>query len=168
MLFLDNLLVFIVSFTAVKKKVIFHLVKAYATSFYGIETWYDMKSYSVFHRTSVAYHKAVKKITGMNIWASNHDACEAAGLQLFRHLHAKRILSFFLKVIVTKSPCLKKFSFFLRYLSVFSRRIREFFEKEYSVDIFCNDIDALYARIDFVQRTEERSSYLANLVSNNP
>ena len=151
-----------------EEKVIFHLVKTYATSFYGVETWYDIKSFSVFHRTSVAYHKAVKKITGMNMWASNHDACEATGWQQFRHLHAKRILSFFLKLIVTRSPCLKKYNFFFRYLSVFSRRIKEYFEKEYSVDIFCNDVDALYARIDFVQRTEERSSYLANLAANNP
>ena len=139
------------------------LFRAYASSFYGAETWFPFKSLRVFHKTSVAYHKAIKKITGHNVWDSNHDACDSGGFLLFRHMLAKRLLSFFSKMCSANGPCLRKFSFFMRYCSKLRTFIEDLFSRVYEVKIFCNELAALYSRVEFVHRTEERSNYVATV-----
>ena len=47
------------------------LFNSYCTSFFAIETWYDLLlKPALFRRISVAYHKAIKKLCGMNVWES--------------------------------------------------------------------------------------------------
>ena len=76
-------------FNFVDHKVMVYLFKTYASSFYGCETWYNVSNRDKkFHKISVGYHKAVKKIAGLPVWNSNHMACESIGVNIFRHLQA--------------------------------------------------------------------------------
>ena len=43
---------------------------------YGIMTRIEK---NIMNKISVAYHKAIKKILNMNVWDSNHLACEILG-----------------------------------------------------------------------------------------
>ena len=71
------------------------LFKTYCSSFYGMETWYDIMSISKLYKSiAVAYHKAIKRICGLNKWDGNHLACEKLNVSTFEHLLAKRIASF--------------------------------------------------------------------------
>ena len=112
-------------------------------------------------RISVAYHKAVKRICGMTPWESNHDACLTAGVNIFRHLYAKRRVSFAFAVRNSESPCLVPLIYYLRYKSSFSYQIVEYFRAVYEIpDLFDNPLCAIRARIDFVERNEPSSGHM--------
>ena len=67
-----------------------YLFNSYCTSFFGIETWYDiLLKPGLLRKISVAYHKAIKKLCGMMVWESNHLACEKMNLYIFSHLLLK-------------------------------------------------------------------------------
>ena len=77
------------SFSALK-----HLFKTYTNSFYGLELWYDSYFHRDIHKLEVTYHKAVKRIAHLNVWHSNHEACEIVDVPNFKHLFSKRIICF--------------------------------------------------------------------------
>ena len=129
-------------FYYVDRNVLLYLVKSYTMSFYGIETWYDFRSTNVFHKASVAYHKGIKKTMGFDVWDSNHEACETARLPLFKHLYSKRLLSFALKLCSGPGKCLSKFKYVIRFDSILSWFLLDFFMEHYNVDVFKNDIDS--------------------------
>ena len=67
------------------RNIIAYLFKSYASSFYGIDLWFDKIYEYQMNKISVAYHKAIKRICGMNVWDSNHDACEVMVVNICRH-----------------------------------------------------------------------------------
>ena len=76
------------------------LFKTYTTSFYGINLWFEQNiNNNVIRKLEVAYHKAIKKILGMEVWRSNHDACEMMNIDLFKHLLTKRMVNFYFSAI---------------------------------------------------------------------
>ena len=110
------------------------LFNSYCTSFFAIETWYDLLlKPALFRRISVAYHKAIKKLCGMNVWESNHLACEKMNLYIFSHLLTKRIINFYFNTISTNSPCLSELKFHYFAHSLLSKNIRNHFFEKYSV-----------------------------------
>ena len=65
-----------------------------------IELLYNEKNRNrAFNNVSVGYHKAVKRIAGLCTWDSNHSACEIVGVDIFRHLQAKRMFNFCLSIV---------------------------------------------------------------------
>ena len=85
--------------------VLYHLFKSYAMSFYGMETWFHNVTKQSLKKVSVAYHRAVKRICGLNLWDSNHAACETVGVEIFQHLYAKRLIRFMYRLFSSCSPC---------------------------------------------------------------
>ena len=146
-------------FHFVTKDVLRYLFKTYTSSFYGIELWYDKIPEFLINKMSVTYHKAVKKISGHNLWDSNHDACESVGLYMFKHLLAKRMLCFWNNLIMSKSPCLTNLRYYFRHSSSIFHNLKKLFHDVYSVDILDNPLCAIISRIGYVQRTEPRSHY---------
>ena len=144
---------------------IYYLFKSFTSSFYGAELWSNgLQKLNALHRVSVAYHKAVKKTAGLNVWDSNHVACDMVGVPIFKHLQAKRMFKFIMSVVNSSSPCLSIHKYYFRFLSLISIDIKNFFRVKYDVlDFYENPMCALYARIDFVQRTEERSNYVIDV-----
>ena len=116
---------------------------------------------SILNKISVAYHKAIKKILGMNVWESNHLACERLGVNLFRHLQAKRMFNYYRSVLKSKNGVLIKSKYYWQFYSDIRINIERIFKCDYDVDdVFDNFDDAILSRVDFVERNEPRSSYL--------
>ena len=139
-----------------------HLFLTYCSSFYGIELWCEyIEKPSFYNRISVAYHKAIKKLCRMHIWESNHDACERAGLAIFKHLLAIRSLNFFKNIIFSRSECMKDFTHFFSFYSNFRKCISGTFSKIYSLGNILKEQKCIVkARVNFVQRNEPRSNYV--------
>ena len=148
-------------FNFVDKEVLLHLFRSYTSSFYGMESWCYKLSNMSLRKISVAYHKAVKRICGYNTWDSNHRACDDAGVPIFKHLHALRLIKYIFSLINTESVCLKRFKYFFRYRSYTFKEVEHFFAIHYDLfNVFNNPICAIISRIFFVQRNEPRLSDL--------
>ena len=115
-------------FSYADKSILAFLFRTYTSSFYAIENWTFGASNRALQRISVAYHKAVKRVCGLNPWVSNHDACKTLGVNIFKHLYAKRRVGFAVAVINSESPCLVPLLYYLRYKSAFSHQIVEYLE----------------------------------------
>ena len=153
---------FFSKFYFAEKRVLFFLFKSYTTSFYGIDLWpSSIRGYDL-NKISVAYHKAVKRICGLYTWNSNHEACEIAGVLIFKHLLAKRKLCFWHNLLASNSPCLLNLKYFFRHQSCMYEEVSRLFTETYSVDISSNPLCSILARIEFVQRNEPRSYYIPN------
>ena len=138
------------------------LFKTYTSSFYGINLWFDQNLTSNYtKKLEIAYHKAIKKILKLEMWRSNHNACEQMGVYIFKHLLSKRLVNFYFSA--SNSNC--KMFIRLKYHFMLSSRLYEAlkhrFQQLYLVnDIIGNDKNALLSRISFIQRHEPRSTYV--------
>ena len=116
------------------------------------------------HRTiekiAITYHKAVKRVARRNVWDSNHEACNIVGVQICKHLIAKRSVCFYYSMLKSKSPCIKPYQNFIRNRSLARSELDNLFVRNYGVTNFYNNpLCALISRINFIERTEPRSSY---------
>jgi len=146
-------------FSCMDQKVLLHLFKMHAMCFYGVESWFCKLFKKDLNNISIPYHKAIKRICKRSYYDSNHECLEMANLPIFKHLVAKRLISFAFSICHTDSPCLTNHKPFLRYQSAFSREIIKLFARDYQVpNVFDNPLCAIHARIDYVQRTEPRST----------
>ena len=153
-------------FNYLKKDMLKFLFGAYCSSFYGAENWFEIlnKERSI-RKIGIAYHNAIKRICGLMKWDNNHTACDNLGLPIFKHFLMKKILIYFLSVCHSKSASLGSLRHYFKNQSFFVRMLTLRFEQLYQVNDFMNnDVDALLARIDFVQRTEPRSNYVYSRV----
>jgi len=148
-------------FNYVDTALLCYLFRTYTSSFYGAELWFDrVVTHRHLNRLSVGYHKAVKKVLGMNVWDSNHVACERMGIDTLPHLIAKRILSRFINVCSTKCRMLRNLRFYFLNVSNMSCVVRQLLSERYNIeDVFSNDFQALFSRISYVQRNEPRSFF---------
>ena len=136
------------------------LFKTYTSSFYGMNLWTEEVRVKDFHKLAVGYHKAVKKVANMNVWSSNHEACQLVGVNHMNHLFAKRLVKFYNRVINSKVGTLRKFRYFFMLQSALYRKVSRICEEQYDITSLCaNDFMAILARIDFVEREEPRSQY---------
>ena len=134
-----------------------HLFRTYTSSFYGVDIWFDRYSHREVNRLEVTYHKAVKRVARLNVWDSNHEACDIIKVPTFPHLVAKRLICLFHSIINSSSPCLFGFKYYLRYESFFFKYLNNFFNMKYEVLNFMqNPLCAMLSRIDFVQKHEPR------------
>ena len=150
-------------FNFTNREVLSFLFKTFTSSFYGIDAWIENLKKFQLDRISVAFHKAVKRIGGFNVWDSNHEACEAIGVLLFKHLLSKRLVCFWHNLFKCNSPCLVNLKYYFQYKSHFFNSIKSHFMNFYQVDIACNPLCAIISRIYFVQRNEPRSFYAHSL-----
>ena len=138
------------------------LFTAFCSSFYACELWYnEITINSRFNKISIMYHKAIKRISGLTPWDSNHEASEIAGIPLFKHFLALKILKFLFSTQIKTTGCLiANLKLYIKYSSNISKSVSVLFDKIYNVNnIFNNDLSALISRIFYVQRNEPRSFY---------
>ena len=149
-------------FNSLERGVIFYLFRTYTSSFYGIELWNTNSNRDrIFNKIAVAYHKMVKKITGYRIYDSNHRACDEANVNIFKHLQAKRSVSFLIKLTGSHNRLLLRMKYYLITRSIIKENISRMLNIEYGLsDPFSNPKCAIMARIDFIQRNEPRSDFL--------
>ena len=122
--------------------------------------WIEEARFKDFHKLAVGYHKAVKKVANMNVWSSNHEACQLVGVNHFNHLFTKRLIKYYNRVINSKVGTLRKFKYFFMLQSALYQKVSKICEERYDITSLCaNDFMAILARIDFVEREEPRSHY---------
>ena len=90
-----------------------------------------------------------------------HLACEILGVNLFRHLQAKRMFKYYRSVLRSKNGVLIKLKYYWHFYSDIKINIERIFKCDYDVEeVFDNFDKAILSRIDFIERNEPRSSYL--------
>ena len=148
-------------FNFLQDDVLFYLFRTYSMSFYGINLWVDQNlSNNSLRKIATVYHKGVKRIAGKLPWDSNHEACSIVKVNLFKHLLTKRILSHYIAMITSNNYVFRALRYYLICSSELGKCIANIFSKEYGVKNFReNDIDAVKARVDYVERNEPRSFY---------
>ena len=147
-------------FHYMENSVLQYLFKTFTSSFYGAELWYGSSCYRTIEKIAITYHKAVKRVARRNVWDSNHEACNIVGVQIFKHLIAKRSVCFYYSMLKSKSPCIKPYQNFIRNRSLARSELDNLFVRNYGVTNFYNNpLCALISRINFIERTEPRSSY---------
>ena len=137
-----------------------YLFKTFCMSFYGIELLYDCFNSKSFHKLNVAYHKAIKRIVNLSPWDSNHKACHISNLPIMKHMVASRVISFAFSIFFSKSRNISLYKYFFKCSSQLKLSCNDIFKDYYQIsDVFENDLDAVKARIWFVQNHEEWSQY---------
>jgi hypothetical protein len=146
-------------FNYAQEAVMLFLFKSHCMSMYGAELWYDIKgSRSFFNSFAINYHKCIKKMIGSPWRESNHVVCERTCLPLFKHFINWKNITLAFNLLNTKSVCMGRHKCFLIHDSVMFKVIKKNFYENYLIeDVFDNDIDAIKARIGFVQEREECS-----------
>ena len=92
---------------------------------------------------------------------NNHSACDMIGVDIFKHLYAKRKIGLIFSLINSQSPCLQVLKYYFYFSSLFSRDTSNFFFAAYGiVEVFENPMCAILSLIDFIQRNEPRLSAL--------
>ena len=145
-------------------KVLSFLFKSYCTSFYGLNLWFEEQvKVGYVKKLEIAYHKAIKRVVKMNVWESNHVACEKLGINIFKHLLSIRLIKYYFSIINARSKALNNIKYYMMLNSNFYMNLRKRFSDMYDIDcIVDNDKNALMARINFTERHEPRSNYLYN------
>ena len=106
-----------IKFSFVDRELMFFLFRTYTSSFYGIESWWYKLTAASTNKIAVAYHNAVKKVAGLNVWDSNHVACEIVNVPIFKHLLAKRLITFLPGLQKSSNICVKRFNYYFRFNS---------------------------------------------------
>lgn len=144
-------------FNSLTPDVLLFLFKTYCVHMYGANLWLNTAGCSqVIRQFQIGYHKAIKKIYNVSSRESNHLICNAAQIMMFNHyINYVKIRTF--KKFLT-NPCQfieRNFNTFLNN-SFFIQNVRNILNVGYGVpSLTDNDLDAIRARIFYVQYREE-------------
>jgi hypothetical protein len=149
-------------FNFAEKDVLVYLFKSHCTSLFGSEHWIKRDTCKKdFDTLGVTFHKCLKRILNKRITANNHDTCEEARINTFKHFVNKKIICHATNLFKSKSPCFIPLKNYFIQSSIFRNDIIKLFFEEYQIDnVFNNDIDAVLSRIDFVEAREIRRYYI--------
>ena len=157
--FLKQFYAMYAKFHAMNDQLLHYLFQTYTSSFYGSELWNGSLCYKNINKIAVTYHKAVKRIARLNVWDSNHLACNRVGVPIFKHLIAKRAVLFFYSLVNAESSCIKPYRYYFRFHSDMRDKLNKLFMKNYGIIKFTdNPLCTLISRIDYVERFEPRQT----------
>ena len=143
------------TFYNLPEHIMLFLFNSFCSPNYGLNIWNlknilnkkDLKSFEV------GYAKCIKNIYGLNKYTSSHFIFNASEMLLFKHYACYVQCRYFkdifsnAKGIIYLIPSLKG--------GVIATSLQNVFKSSYNVSVFDNDIEALKARIFFVQKNEE-------------
>ena len=134
------------------------LFRVYCTSLYGSELWTDLKGCSKnFSSLKINFHKFIKRILGLPIRSSNHNACIDAEMMTFEHIRNAKMFHFAFQLKHSKSPCFKRIKNFFTERSIFMKKVNKTASETYSIaSVLENDRAAVNARINYVFLREPR------------
>ena len=148
-------------FNFIQSDILKFLFKTYVFSFYGAELWFEtILQKKCFNNLAIGYHKAVKRVCHLNVWDSNHLACELVGVPVFKHLQASRLYEFYISLLNSCTPVYSVLKYYFKYSSNIGFNVKKMFRDRYDVfNLLENDRLAVHSRIKFVERNEPRSTY---------
>ena len=149
-------------FYSISVDVFYSLFTSYCTSFYASELWVDKKKCSRnFKNLSISYHLTLKKIIGFPKFHSNHFTCSIFNAMTFEHFSNFKCIKFIFWLLNNNGPCFRTHKFYFLKNSIFKRRLDDICTSTYGiVNLFDNDMDAILARIYYVQEREPSSRLL--------
>ena len=137
-------------------------------NFYGIEDLVPQFNEQSLRKISVGYHGAVKRTCGLNKWDSIHVACETIGLDIFKHLHARTLISYMYAMLSCRSSCLVRLRNLFRFMSQISDNFERFSSDIYQlVSVYTKPLCAVIATLQFIQRNQHKLSGWRNIYSPN-
>ena len=133
------------------------LFKSICLQFYGSELWFNnLKCLTALRKFGVGFHKAVKKIIGCPFYFSNHEMCYNLNMFTFPHHINWDLIRFTNNVLNSENELFISLSKYLKYRSFIITKTQRILKDKYNVcDILTNDIDAIKARIFYVQNRIE-------------
>ena len=149
-------------FYSLEPGIFYSLFSSFCSSFYGSELWfYRFKCRESFNKLAVSYHSALKKILGLPKFYSNHVACSALDAYTFKHFINMKILRFAFWLKDCQSLCFYSLKHYFFSSSSFIDRFNQTWQEVYEVgDVLNNDVQAILARIKFVQDREPCSMFV--------
>ena len=113
---------------------------------------------NLLKQVAVSYHYALKRVLGLSKRESNHYVCFLLDQLTFEHMRNYRTLKFYRWLYYCGSPCIVSTRNYWIHNSGLKRRLDRIFWEKYEIDdVIHNDIDAIVARIKYVQNREESS-----------
>ena len=146
-------------FAFVDKQTLLFLFKSFCLPDYGIPLWnhHTVCNSKIFKTLDIAFSKALKRICGVPVFASNHITAARCDQLLFKHhaafvqaRYCKRLLRSCHPILRLNVPHIKD-GFAMLYLF-------NYFKNEYNVNVFQESLDIIKSRIHFIQNHERRRS----------
>ena len=142
----------------VDKSTLLFLFNSYCKPNYGLQLW-NHRSYfrsCIFKTFEVAYSKVFKRILGVSLFSSSHDAAENCNEFLFKHYIALLQYKYYKWLENLNCSIINlDFAYFKRgYLFNF---LYGLFEDRYNVKVTLHDLNILKARVHWIQRHEPRT-----------
>lgn len=149
-------------FKNVNLDILLSLFDSFCLHMYGCELWYNRRgSLTTFKHNSIFYHAALKKILNVPKYFSNHIVCSVLNMMTFEHFINFRKTKFLFQILKSNSPCFNVHKFYFLNYSYHVNYINDIWTNVYDVNnVFANDIDALLARIYFIQKHEPSSMFV--------
>ena len=97
----------------------------------------------------------------MNVFESNHDACNIGEVHIFKHLYAKRCAAFMYSLLKSNSPCVLPLRKYFQLKSFAVESFRKYLLQEYQLsDVISNPLCVVNSRIHFVENNDRSSNVL--------
>ena len=146
-------------FHAAELDVKMRLFHALCMDMYGMELWGDTSGCStLLKQVAVSYHYALKRILGLSKRDSNHYVCYLLDQLTFEHLRNLRMLKYYRWLRDCTSPCIVPNRHYFIDNSLLKRQIDSIFLEKYEMyDAYDNDMDAVMARMKYIQFREPSS-----------
>ena len=110
---------------------------------------------TVLRQFAVGFYNSIKRLLGLSTHESTHYACQEAQCLTFNHLLNKMKVKMIFRFLLKPCDFIRKSLCYFMASSVFLNEIKEVIWNEYEIDsLFENDLDAIVARIWFVQNHE--------------
>ena len=145
-------------FSDLRTKTMLFLFNSFCSPDFGLALWNSNNSFNrqIYQSFKIAYVKAIKLILRIPHFSSTHFAANKCELLIFKHHTMLNQLRYLCRLNQSKNILIHTYLPFLKSGLFFSHFNKCFFNS-YDVRTLDNDIQALVARIWFVQRTEPRS-----------
>ena len=145
------------NFNKVSIETFLFLFNAYCLPEYGLSLW-NAKAIcnrQIFRSFETAFSNSLKKVVGVPFYSSSHVTAEMCRQLLFKHHYAllqarfvKRVLSSKNEINMLCLPYLKN--------GYLCESVLKLFTETYECNIYENDLDVLEARLEWVQKHENR------------
>ena len=139
--------------------VVYSLFNSFRSSFYASELWVARNKCSrSFKDFSIGYHFALKKILGFPKFYSNHFTCNILNALTFENFINAKCIKFFIWLSRNNCSSIKPFIHYFLTNSHLKRNIGRICIVKYNIsNVLSNDLDAINARIKYVQDREPNS-----------
>ena len=146
------------NFKHVNIEVLYFLFTSFCLPDYGLSLWnlWELNSKVVFKTFKVAFSNALKKILNVSMTMSSHGVAEIFSQLLFNPYVILVQIRYFKRIFNSLNPFIKNLKFYIKNGYLY-RTLSKSFKETYGCDILSNDLDALRARLLWVQNHEPRT-----------